>query len=184
MAYSDAGIGLNEIAALHNETMDSTDKTSGLSRIPKFQFSFRRNHQSLAPDNTTKVTKSAPNSNESSPILGRSKSLRLPRSNRIAKSHSSSTLNNDEDQEPHQWLHASANHDPKTQETKSSYLKIRPYSRGGTSFSSNSHGDSHGLDEHTPVGEVCVCVCVCVCVSFPGFHTPSFHRLQYEKLVV
>ena len=216
MAHTDGYIGLNGIATLHeNKIMDSGEKKSGLSRIPKLQFSFRRNHHAvspndrqtvtnhvLTPDDKLTVSKSAPNSNESSPTLGRSKSLRLPRSTYMAKSRSSSALDRDKERQSWRQQQAGAYQDSSahpSQETtvssQSSYLKPRGFSRSGSSsspssrhsspgFSGGSGGDGGGYSLSQGEGggsiplQVCVCVCVCectcVCVCVCGVHVYVF----------
>ncbi len=103
MAHDDLSlsIGLNEIASLSGHNMDSeTRRKTGLSRIPKINFSFRHKAspaRTASPEgdsgdrNGIGSVKSAPNSKRGSPV-SRSKSLRLPRSNYIAKCHSSSAV--------------------------------------------------------------------------------------------
>ena len=184
MAHSEDNLGLNEIARLHEDkTMDSSEKKSGLSRIPKLQFSFRRNNHTLAPEEKQTVSKSAPNSNESSPTLGRSKSLRLPRSTYIAKSHSSSALDRDRErqslrqQQHRSGAHQDSNAHPSPESTsppQTSYLKPRGFSRSGSSSSPSSRHSSPGFSggsgdgggynlsqgdggSYTPL-QVCACV--------------------------
>ena len=94
--------------------MASEGKVVGHSKLPKFSFSFRRTkkegasdssssspeHQpqsnigrSVTPTNSVSGSRSAPGSNESSPKVSRSKSLRLPRPTRYGlKSHSQSSI--------------------------------------------------------------------------------------------
>ena len=107
MAYRVERAGLNAISKLHQssssieeeeeeeedeEDMEKNGKKSGLSRIPKFNFSFRRAPSASAsqPDPTPDYT--APVPKPAAPAVSRSKSLRLPRSTIPGRAHSSSSL--------------------------------------------------------------------------------------------
>lgn len=89
MARSAIATGLNDITALDSHDNHKMTDDHG-THIPKLNFGFRRTLQ--APSTRNDVARSAPNSNESSPNLSRSRSLRLPRNPYPLKSHSSSAL--------------------------------------------------------------------------------------------
>ena len=164
----------------------------GLSRIPKLTFSFRRpksatSSQENSPAHSKKShlarpsskdsgAKSLPNSNESSPTLSRSKSLRLPRSYAV-KSLSSSHLR-DKDQVldegddffPDDDRSSYARSDSKSSFTRgrsSTFSVSGSNKKGARSRSGRSVSPGSGLTksggnhyQHSQADDVSVCTCV------------------------
>ena len=166
-------------------------RTTGLSRLPRMNFSFRRPKSDVGSEGVRSSIRASNNgvkSADSSPKLGRSKSLRLPRSNHL-KSHSSSSINPEfQIEEEEQLVTGVEYHPPRGRGTVSHHHHLPPPRARATSnasSSSSSHttnpsssssrstspggggggggagpGSNFSDRSSTEVGqEVCVCVC-------------------------